>query len=154
MDELQRDELPDLRVAADEQQPEQALAEEADDVRRDHDVLPREPVGPHAAREEEEHLPEDPREEDEPEIGGRTGQVEHRERDRDRHEEVAEGRDETGDEDAPEVPVAKRRGDHFSASYSLRFAASLAMPVRGRGGFADAAVLSRVAEQKALGAPR
>jgi hypothetical protein len=64
----QRHELPDLGMAGHEQQPEQPLAEEPDDVRGDHDVLSGEPVGPHAARQEEEHLPEDPREEDEPEV--------------------------------------------------------------------------------------
>ena len=46
---------------------------------------------------------EDAREEDEPEVAHRAGQVEHGERDRDRDEEVADGRDGLRHEDAAEV---------------------------------------------------
>ena len=95
-----------------EQQPEQGLAHEADDVRGDHDLLSSEPIGPDAAGAEEAHLPEDAREQDDAEIGDRTRQVEDGERDRDRDEEVAHGRDHLRDEHAAEVAEAEERQDH------------------------------------------
>ncbi len=107
MNELERDQLPDLSVTADEQQAQQALAEEPHDVRGDHHLLPRQPVGPDAAGEKEQHLAQNPGEEDEPEVGNGAGQIEDRECDRDRDEEVAYSRDQLRPEDAAKVAQAQ-----------------------------------------------
>jgi hypothetical protein len=70
--------------------------------------VPREPVRPDASHEQEEHLRQGARREDEAEVGLRAGQVEDGERKRDVREGAADERRGPPEEVEPEVALAQR----------------------------------------------
>jgi hypothetical protein len=70
--------------------------------------VPRQPVGPDAANEQEEELRKRPRREHETEIRLRTGDVENGECERDRRHRATEDRRCAAGEEQPELAVAER----------------------------------------------
>ena len=104
---LERDQLPDACVPADEQRAHRRADAEVRGVRGDHHEAAREPVGDDAADEQRRDLRQRPRGEREPDVGGGAGQVEHAERDGDRREVRAEERDRARGEEEPEAPLAE-----------------------------------------------
>jgi hypothetical protein len=70
--------------------------------------VPREPVRPDASHEQEEHLRQGARREDEAEVGLRAGQVEDGERQRDGRERVADERRRPAEEQQPKASLAER----------------------------------------------
>ena len=72
--------------------------------------MAREPVGPDPADEQEDHLRDRARREDEAEVGLRAGQVEDGERERDVRERVADERGRSAEEEEPELALAQRAG--------------------------------------------
>jgi hypothetical protein len=101
--------MPDLGVAGDEQRRHCSLARAADEVRSDHDAVPRQSIGPDAADEQEEELRERARRQHEAEVRLRTCDVEDGERERDRGHRAAEDRRRAAGEEKPELAVAERR---------------------------------------------
>jgi hypothetical protein len=73
---LQRDELPDVRVSADQQHAQQRLSDHPDEVGGDHHAPPRDAVGDHPSDEQTRHERDDPRGEHEAETGRRPGEIE------------------------------------------------------------------------------
>jgi hypothetical protein len=90
---LERREARDRRVAGDQQRSRRRLRDERERVRRDHQPVPRQPVGPDAARDVEEDHRHEPGEQDEAEVAGRAGQVQDGERQRDADQSVSHHRD-------------------------------------------------------------
>ena len=90
---LEDEELPDLGGPGDQQRRGQRESARTDDVRDDHQPLPRDTVGNDAAREDREHERRARRREDEPDVGDRAGEIEHREREREQEHRVAEDGD-------------------------------------------------------------
>ena len=87
-----------------------ACASAADDVRADHHVVPRQPVGPDPADEQEDDLRDHRARRGRARgRGRRAGQVEHGERERDRRDRAAEERDGAAEEEEAEVALAQRR---------------------------------------------
>jgi len=107
--ELERGELPQLGSARQEQQRGDTLCCGVRDVRADHDVVPRQPVRPHAAEEEEDDLRDRARREHEPHRRERVGQVEDGERERDRRDRRPGERDRPAEEEKPELALSERR---------------------------------------------
>ena len=70
--------------------------------------MPREPVGPDSSDEQEDHLRQGARRQDEAEVGLRAGQVEDCERERHGCERVADERRRPAEEQEPEAPLAER----------------------------------------------
>ena len=79
-----------------------------DEVGDDHDVMPRQAVGPDPADEDEEDLRHDARGDDDPEVGRRPRQVEDCERERDRRERASEERDRPTPEEQSKLPLPER----------------------------------------------
>ena len=104
---IQRDQVPDARLAAQEECSRRHLDDGAGDVGRDQDGAPRQAVGPHAADQHEHRLREDAREQDDAERGRRAPEIEHRERQRDREDAVAEDGDALRPEEERELPLAQ-----------------------------------------------
>ena len=100
--------LPDLGVAAQEEDRDQALRRAADHVRENHHPVARKPVGPDSAGQQEDHRRERAGREDEAEVGLRAGQVEDGERERDVRERVADERSRSAEEEEAEVAPAER----------------------------------------------
>ena len=99
---------PDARLAGDQQRRHQAVRGEPDDVGGHHQRAPRQPVGPHAADEQERDERDRPRREHDAEVARRARQVEHREGERDADHAVAQQRDALADEQEPERALAQR----------------------------------------------
>ena len=100
--------LPDLGSTRQQEDGNRTLAEAARDVRGDHHTVPREPVGPDSSDEQEDHLRQRARRQDEAEVGLRAGQVEDGERERDGRERVADERRRPAEEQEPEAALAER----------------------------------------------
>jgi hypothetical protein len=67
----------------------------------------RQPVADHAAEQEEGHLWQPARGEDEPEVGRASGEVEDRECERDGRDAGADERDELSGEEEPELAASE-----------------------------------------------
>ena len=106
-DRLERDQLPDLGVPADEQRAHRDPDAEARRVGADHHEAARQPVGDDAADEQRRDLRQRPGGEGEPDLGRRAAEPEHREGDRDRREVRPEERDRPGREQVAEVPLSE-----------------------------------------------
>jgi len=78
------------------------------EVRADHHDVARQPVGECPADQQEEDQRHGLRRKDDPEVGTRARQVEHRERERDRGEGAACERDEPPGEQQSELALAER----------------------------------------------
>ena len=129
---LEDEELPDLGGPGDQQRRGQRESARTDDVRDDHQPLPRDTVGNDAAREDREHERRARRREDEPDVGDRAGEIEHRERQREQEHRVAEDGDRLA---APEERVLALLQDvlgHRSGETCQALAQTLA-PVRQLG---------------------
>ena len=87
--DLEQRQLPDLGHAGDEQSSRRALQPEAQEVRDQHHLLARQPVGPHAADEEEDGQRDQVGGFDDADVGGRAADLEHGEGQRDHGEHDA-----------------------------------------------------------------
>jgi hypothetical protein len=110
----QRAEHPHLGDAGDEQDRHRALAHQPHRVAGDHQRPPRQPVGDHAADEQEDDERERPRRQHEAEVRRRVREVQDRERERDADHPVAEQRRRLAEEQAPEVAVPQDVEPHVS----------------------------------------
>src|SRR5438034_2505033 len=110
VDRTERRQLPDLGLAGQQQDRDHTLRETADDVRCHHHAMTRQAVGPDPADEQEEHLRDRSRGENETEVGFRAGQVENGERERDVRERVADERGRPAEEEESELALAERPG--------------------------------------------
>jgi hypothetical protein len=106
---VEHHEVPDPRLAAQQEHRRDPLDERAGEIGREHDRAPRQPVGPHATDQHEDRLRQDPGDQDDAEIGRGAAQVEHRERQRDREDAVAQHRDRLGPEEEREIALAQNR---------------------------------------------
>ena len=106
-DGLDRDQLPELRVAADDHDREETLRRAGDEVGDDENRVPRQPVSDYAPDEDEHDRGEHAGGEDEPEIRGGPD-LKHRESDRDRGERAPEERHEPPQEEQAELPLGER----------------------------------------------
>ena len=79
----EHDQLPDLGLPGEQQHGGHGLNRAVDEVRRDHDPMAWEAVGPDPADQHEDHERDRLRGQDVPEVGLRAGQVEDGERERD-----------------------------------------------------------------------
>ena len=104
---IQRDQVPDARLAAQQEGSRRHLDDGAGDVGREQDRAPRQAVGPDAADQHEHRLRQDAREQHDAERGRRAAEVEHRERQRDREDAVAEDRDRLAPEEERELALAQ-----------------------------------------------
>ena len=84
------------------------LAEPAQQVRAHHHEVTRQPIGPHAAVEQEHDDGDLANREHDPEIRGRAGEVEHGEGERNRRHAAAELRHRAAGEEKPVLPLAQR----------------------------------------------
>ncbi len=109
---LQDDELPYVRLARQEQQRRPALRGGANQVGGDHDGPPGEPVRPHPSEQHEGHERDRLRRQHQPEVLHRAGEVQHRERQRNRDDPVAHGRDPLTEEEEPERTLAPGSPPH------------------------------------------
>jgi hypothetical protein len=100
--------MPDLCLAAQQEQREHPLGRAGEDEGGDEQLVPWEPVGEDAAGEQEDNLREGSRREDEAQVGLRPGQLEHRERERGRRHPVPEERDDAAEEEEPELALGER----------------------------------------------
>ena len=107
--DLERDQVPDLGSAGQDEHGHRCLRGTGDDVGGHHHVVPRQPVGPDSADEDEEDLRDEARSDDEADVRRRPGQVEDGECDRDGRERAPEERDRPPEEEQPELPLAERR---------------------------------------------
>ena len=87
---LDRDQLPDLDGAREDQRGQQRVQREAHEIGHDHHAVARQPVGPHAAEQQECDQRQARRREHEPEIGRAARQFDHEQRQRDDHDAVAD----------------------------------------------------------------
>ena len=87
------EQVPEPRVAGQQEGGEQALARAAEDAGGDHHLVARQPVGQDPADEQEHDLGRRAGGEDEAEVGRRAGQPENGEREGDRSHRVPEERD-------------------------------------------------------------
>ncbi len=127
-DDLEDDELPELRMAADQERSDCSLRREHDEVGRHHDEVARQAVGPDAADEDEEDLRDPDRGEHDPQVGGRAVQVvEDGERERDGCERAAEQRCGAADEEEAERALAES-AEAAHAARSRRFSAQRRIP--------------------------
>jgi len=127
-DELQDDELPELRAAADQERRDRPLSHEHDEVGRHHDEVARRAVGPDAADEDEEDLGDPDRGEHDAQVRRRAVQVvEDCECERDRSERAAEERYGAAEEEEAELALAER-AEAAQAARSRRFSAQRRMP--------------------------
>ena len=101
----QRD-VPDLDRAGEDQDGEQRVQREADQVGGDHHLVPRQPVGPHAADQQERHQRHRVGGEHDADVGRRP-QLGHVERQRDEHDPVADRARGLTAKQQPEVPVTE-----------------------------------------------
>ena len=108
VDRTERGQLPDLGLAGQQQDRDHALGEPADDVREHHHAMARQAVGPDAADEQEQHLRDRPRSENEAEVGLRAGQVENGERECDVRERIADEGGRAAEEEESELALAER----------------------------------------------
>src|SRR5204862_5538270 len=98
------EELPEARLAREEERCDRRLRRRPERVGCNHHLLPRQPVRDEPAEEEEDAARDEADREDETERRRRAGQVEHRERERDRHERAAELRGGAAEPEEAEVP--------------------------------------------------
>ncbi len=108
VDRREDHQLPDLRVAQEQEQRDQALADAADHVRRHHHEVPRQPVGPDSADQEEDHLRHRPRGQDEAQVRLRAGELQDGEREGDVCERAADERRRPAQPEEPELALAQR----------------------------------------------
>ena len=104
----ERDEVPQLRVAAQQQHRERALARAGEQARADHHVVARQPVCDHAAEEQEQHLRHLAGGQHDAQIRLRAGDAQDRECEPDRRDRVPEHGDDPPDEEQPELASAER----------------------------------------------
>ena len=107
-DERDHRELPDLGLAGEQEVRRDRLRDPGHEVRADHDEVARNPVGDHAADEEEEDLRQDREREHEPELRRGAAELEDRERECDGGHRGAGERDDAAEEEEAEVPLSKR----------------------------------------------
>ena len=105
----ERGEVPDLRIAGDQQRRGHCLGEPADHVRADHDPVAGQAVGPDAADEQEDDQRDLACGEDQAEVGLRARQLEDGERQRDRRDRAADQRDRAAGEEEAELALSERR---------------------------------------------
>ena len=102
--------MPKLGIARDQERGDDCLGGGADHVAGDHHLLARQPIRPHAARQRED----DPRQgkggEDEAQVAGRSGQLEHGEGERHPHQRIADRRSGLPDPEQAEVALGERIG--------------------------------------------
>jgi hypothetical protein len=104
----QHHEVPDLSGAGEDQGGGGDLRSAAQQVRADHHKVAREPVGPDAAREQEDEMREHVGGQHDAEVGRRVRELDDRERECDRCEGVAEQRDRPAHEEQAEVAFDER----------------------------------------------
>ena len=121
----QRD-RPDLDVAGEDQRGQQRVQPEAHEVGHDHHAVPRQPVGPHAADQQEADERERVRREHDPDVARRAdvGDVQ---RERDEHDPVAERARRLAEQQQPEVTVGEH-SLHDPASWPRWTSTSCSMP--------------------------
>jgi hypothetical protein len=107
--DLEGCQLPELRTPGEEQRRGDELHRTGEQVRADHDHVPRQPVGPHAPDEHEHDLRRPPGGEHDPERRRRAIEiVEDREGERDRGDRAARERDGAAEEEEAELALAER----------------------------------------------
>jgi hypothetical protein len=106
--DLQGDQVPQPRVTGQEQDGDRSLRGGTDGIRTDHDQVAGEPVGKHAAEQDEHELRNPVRREHEAEVALRAGQVEDAERERDRGHRRPQHRDELSAEEQPKRAMGER----------------------------------------------
>src|SRR6266545_859961 len=105
----QDDQVPELGGAAQQKDGGRQLDGASDDVGAEHDQLPRQPVGPDAADEDEGDERERMSGEDDAERGGGAVKgLDDRERERDRHEPVPECRGRLPEPEQAKLPLPQR----------------------------------------------
>jgi len=105
----EHDEVPELCCAGDQERCEHRLAREAHQVGGDHQLPPRQPVGPDSTGQHEQDERRGARGEHEPEGRRRAADLENRERQRDRRDVVADHRHAPREKQPPERPLPQRR---------------------------------------------
>jgi hypothetical protein len=104
----QRDQVPELGAAAQQQRGGDRLDDRATDVGDQHQAAARDPVGPHARGKDQERHRQHLRREHQAELArGAVEPVEHRERERDRQQRVAEHGHRLAREQQAEVAVTE-----------------------------------------------
>ena len=93
-------------------------------IGRDHQRAPREPVGPHAADEQEGDERDRARRQHDAEVGRRARQLEHGERERDADHAVAEQGHRLAEEQQPERPLPQRLEPPVHQSTACRTASA------------------------------
>ena len=105
------DDVPELRLAGEQERGERGLHGAAPEVGHDHQVAPVHAVRPHPRGEDQHRHRQRLRGEHEPELRRRAVQVvQDRERQRDRQQRVAEDRHRLPAEQQPELPEPQDRG--------------------------------------------
>ena len=126
----ERDQVPQLRRAGQQQRGDRRLHEAATHVRDQHQPPPRHPVGPHAGDQHERGHRDDLRGEHEAELRRRAVQpVEDGERERDREQRVAEHRDRLAGEQQAEVAVAQDGRPEHGGTLRVRAVARAQRPL-------------------------
>ena len=123
--DLDRDQLPDRHRAGEDQHGEEPVKPEPDQVGDDHQAVAGKPVSPDPADHQEGHQGDRVRGEDDPEVGGASGQVDHEQGDRHGDDGVAEPARRLGQPEEAEVAVAQ---DAQRSSKSCHCADSLKQP--------------------------
>ena len=113
---LEHDQLPDVRVARDEQHAHRHAHAGARNVGRDHHRAARQPVADDAAEREHRHLGDRPRREGEADGRCASAPIQDREGDRDRRQVRPDVGDRAPGEEEPEVAVAERVHDRIIGS--------------------------------------
>ena len=127
---LQDEDLPDARVAADQEQAHGCAHADVGSVGADHHEATRQTVRDHTSDEERGDLRQCPAREGDAGVARRAGQVEDRKRDRNWREVGPEIRDRAGGEQQPEVAVPKQHAASPSSAAARRTTARTASPAR------------------------
>jgi hypothetical protein len=104
----EEEQLPQLRVAGEQKDGDRSLCRSAREAGSDHHLVPRQPVGPDAADQQEDELRNGTGGEHEAEVGLRPRQVDHREGERDRRHRVPEEGDRPACEEQAELAFGER----------------------------------------------
>ncbi len=89
-----------------------SLRDRPDGIRAEHHALPGQPVRPHPTEQDEHDQRRGLRGRDYAEVGDRARQIEDDERQRDRHQPVAERRDRLTEEQQPKGRMTERSATH------------------------------------------
>jgi hypothetical protein len=112
---LDHGDVPDLDFAREDQGGEQRMEAEADQVGGDDHEVARQPVGPHAADEQEAHERDRVAREHDADVA-RCSDVRHVDGEHDEHQPVAERAGSLAEEQEPEVAV-REQAPHHPASW-------------------------------------